>query len=250
MSEGPPTFAAVTAAVAAVGLTVRGGFHPTPEDRVPEAGDGAACRTLVLIGNVGPAMWTAFARARQAEPDVQNAPEPLESWVTGVIDALGKDLDARSFYPFGVPPYQPFQRWAQRAEAVFLSPIGILIHPDYGLWHAYRGALAFADRIELPSSDERPSPCESCADKPCLSSCPVSAFTPGTTMCRLVSLISRPKPVPIAAPGAAARAAPAPLAGSTPTRPTRPPSIWRRSSGFNRSEPTDSNLVVSAYAGA
>ena len=179
MSEGPPTFAAITAAVTAAGLTVRGGFHPTPGDRVPEADDGVACGTLVLIGNVGPAMWAAFDRARQAEPDVQNAPEPLENWVSGVIGALGEDLGARPFYPFGVPPYQPFQRWAQRAEAVFLSPIGILIHPDYGLWHAYRGALAFASEIELPSPDERPSPCEICADKPCLSTCPVSAFTPG-----------------------------------------------------------------------
>ena len=37
-----------------------------------------------------------------------------------------------------------------RAEAVAPSPLGILIHPDYGLWHAYRGALAFAERLALP----------------------------------------------------------------------------------------------------
>ena len=24
------------------------------------------------------------------------------------------------------------------------SPLGLLIHPDYGLWHGYRGALLFA----------------------------------------------------------------------------------------------------------
>ncbi len=179
MSENPPTFAAVTASVAAVGLTVRGGFHPTPEDRVPEGEDGAPCRTLVLAGNVGPAMWTAFDRARQAEPDLRNAAAPLERWARGVIGELAARLGARPLYPFGGPPYQPFQRWAQRAEAVFLSPIGILIHPDYGLWHAYRGALAFAEPIELPLPDGRPSPCESCADKPCLSTCPVAALTPG-----------------------------------------------------------------------
>ena len=41
------------------GLIVRGGFHPTPADGVP--GDPA---TLVLVGNVGPAMWQAFEAAR------------------------------------------------------------------------------------------------------------------------------------------------------------------------------------------
>src|SRR4030095_137820 len=49
-------------------------------------------------------------------------------------------------------------RWAMRAEAVAPSPLGILIHPDYGLWHAYRGALAFAERLALPPRGARPLP--------------------------------------------------------------------------------------------
>ncbi len=40
--------------------------------------------------------------------------------------------------------------------------------------------MAFADPIALPPVDHRPSPGESCADKPCLSACPVDAFAPGT----------------------------------------------------------------------
>jgi hypothetical protein len=53
----------------------------------------------------------------------------------------------------------------------------MLMHPDFGLWHAYRGALALAEALPVPPRQERPSPCASCADKPCLSSCPVAAFT-------------------------------------------------------------------------
>jgi len=64
------------------------------------------------------------------------------------------------------------------AEALHASPLGILIHPDYGLWHGYRGALLFSERLDLPPKDTRPSPCESCTDKPCLSACPVGAFKP------------------------------------------------------------------------
>jgi epoxyqueuosine reductase QueG len=39
--------------------------------------------------------------------------------------------------------------------------------------------LLFRDRLELPAGDPQPSPCESCAAKPCLKTCPVGAFTMG-----------------------------------------------------------------------
>ena len=55
--------------------------------------------------------------------------------------------------------------------------MGPLIHPDYGLWHAYRGALAFAETLDLAPRDTRPSPCDDCEDKPCLVTCPVGAFS-------------------------------------------------------------------------
>ena len=60
------------------------------------------------------------------------------------------------------------------------SPIGLLIHPHWGLWHAYRGALVFERRIELPAIEPKASPCEACAAKPCLSACPVHAFSGGS----------------------------------------------------------------------
>ena len=91
-----------------------------------------------------------------------------------VAEALG----ARPLFPFGGPPYQPFLRWARRAEPVAPSPLGLLVHPRHGLWHSYRGALAFADDLALPPREAAPHPCESCSDRPCLSACPVGAFAP------------------------------------------------------------------------
>ena len=158
-------YAAVESVVAAIGLICRGGFHPRPEDGVP--GDAA---TIVLVGNAGPSMWRAFARARRDEAD------PLDAWCRRVLTEAAGVLDADVLFPFGGPPFLPFQRWAQRAEAVHPSPLGILIHPDFGLWHGYRGALVFARRLALPARDRRPSPCTTCDDKPCLTACPVGAF--------------------------------------------------------------------------
>jgi len=150
------------------GLIARGGFRPGPQDGVP--GDPLV---LVLVGNAGPAMWPPFQAAREAGPDAMNR------WSRHVVDRVAAAFGARALYPFDGPPWLPFQRWAQRAEPVFPSPIGMLIHPAHGLWHAYRGALAFETEIEgLPERAAVESPCESCTDRPCLTTCPVGAFSP------------------------------------------------------------------------
>lgn len=160
----------VAAALDAQGLLLRGGFHAGDSDGLPE---GAG--TVLMVGNAGPALWRVFAQAPEAR---DGAPDGLDRWTRRVIGDLAERFRARPVLPFDGPPYAPFQRWAQRAEPVAPSPIGILIHPDYGLWHAYRGALVFAEQLDLPPADDRPRPCDSCPDMPCLNTCPVDAFTP------------------------------------------------------------------------
>jgi len=81
------------------------------------------------------------------------------------------------------PPYPPIQDWARRADSAFRSPINLVIHPDYGLWHTYRGALLFSERLPVSAPATMDNPCESCARKPCLTACPATAFVlpPGKT---------------------------------------------------------------------
>ena len=158
----------IRAALAPFGLLARGGFAPLSADGLPE---DSAC--AVMVGNAGPAIWRVFAGARREEPDAMNR------WTRRVLDPVAAELGAQVVYPFDGPPWFPFQRWAQRAEPVFPSPIGMLIHPEHGLWHAYRGVLVFRELVEgLPERTVAASPCESCADKPCLATCPVHAFGP------------------------------------------------------------------------
>jgi hypothetical protein len=158
----------VRARITVSGLAWRGAFYPASEDLAP-AGTG----TLVLVGFTGSSQWPAFANSPEA---FDGLPDPLDRWSRRVVGVLADDLGATPLFPFGGPPFLPFQRWAQKAEPVTPSPLGILIHPDWGLWHAYRGALAFGDCLELLPPDTRASPCESCDGKPCLSACPVDAF--------------------------------------------------------------------------
>ncbi len=160
-------FATIDSAVSAAGLIMRGGFHPGADDGAP--GEAA---TVVLVGNAGPDMWAAFTAAGG---DKAPGPHRLDDWVRRVVTDIAEDLGTRALFPFDVP-YWPFQRWARKCEPVHPSPIGPLIHPRYGLWHAYRGALAFAEALPLPPFEPAPSPCETCQDKPCLTACPVDAF--------------------------------------------------------------------------
>jgi hypothetical protein len=164
----PDWYSDITDALADHGLVARGAFHPGPEDGGP---DGIG--TILLVGNAGAAMWQSFTAAGNKGPD------PLDAWSKTVIGEIARRFDAAAYFPSDGPPYLPFQRWAMKAEPVYPSPLGILIHPDYGLWHGYRGALAFAGELPIPTRDDRASPCETCAGRPCLSTCPVAAFGEG-----------------------------------------------------------------------
>lgn len=166
----------LAATTRAIGLACRGGFAVEATDGVPPCAGGREALTLVLLGFVGADHWSAFRASLEYR---DGCAHPLDRWSERRIRDLAADEDATALFPFGGPPYLPFQRWAQRAEPVHVSPLRILIHPVYGLWHAYRGALAFARRIELPVAEHRASPCESCAAKPCLHTCPVQAVESG-----------------------------------------------------------------------
>ncbi len=155
------------------GLNVLGGFQPA-------AGEHAALHlpantdTLLLLGWPAPGHWRTFA----ASPEYADGrPDPLDRWTQRVVDGLAAEAGATALYPFGGPPYHPFQAWAIRARIARPSPIGLLLHPVYGLWHSYRAALAFSAHVVLPPPVLGDHPCDTCADRPCLTACPVGAYS-------------------------------------------------------------------------
>ena len=158
-------------AIKRAGLVPRGAFKLDDRERVGELAD---MRTIVLAGMVGREGWNAFAASPEASDGFA---DPLDRWSRRLIEALAHELGGRALFPFGGPPFLPFQRWAQRAEPVHSSPIGLLIHPYYGLWHAYRGAIGFPEELAVPEPAPVPSACKSCIGRWCLKSCPVGAFS-------------------------------------------------------------------------
>jgi ferredoxin len=147
------------------GLIVRGGFNFAAEEAAP-------ARAVLLVGHGGAEYWTHF-QAWRAQSDA--VADPLDVWSRHVIDEAANEVGARAVYP-NDRPYMPFQQWAMRAEGLKSSPLGILMHPQFGLWHAYRGALLFDRALALGEELEPRHLCDDCREKPCLTTCPVGAF--------------------------------------------------------------------------
>ena len=164
----------ITAALGANGLILRGGFVFSDDEEGPHGLSGAPARSVLLVGQAGAAPWPHFLRWREKQP--RQIANPLDNWSRQVIGAVADAFGARAVSPSD-KPYLPFQQWAVRAEGLKPSPLGILMHPQYGLWHAYRGALLFEEEIALPEAGEAIHLCDACVDKPCLKSCPVGAYS-------------------------------------------------------------------------
>ena len=154
------------------GLVVRGAFATQDEDNVPPIHDQGPARTLMLFGNVGSSIWKTFS---SSEEYGDGKPDALDRWSQRIGEKLANQLEGLALFPFGGPPYRPFLKWAKKAESLVNSRLGMLIHPKYGLWHAYRFAIALPFDIEIDPGDPVDI-CAACPDQPCVTACPVNAF--------------------------------------------------------------------------
>lgn len=169
-------------ALAAHGLRLRGGFVPTAADGLPDLPDGASAAVVWMVGQVGSEVWPHFSAAPFLHDGLA---DPLDRWSKSIGDPIAAAAGGRAIYPSDGPPWFPFQQWARRAEPVAPSPLMLQIHPQFGLWHAYRFALvlprlesgdmaSLADAArQAPATDV----CARCDGQPCLQGCPVDAFT-------------------------------------------------------------------------
>ena len=146
-------------------LTILGGFAASDDLGLPRG-----TRTLLLLGP-GAGFWPHL----KDQPEWDGTPDPIDRWSRRVIGRMACDLGAKALFPFGGPPWHPFCQWALRTGAVWESPVRLLVHHEQGLMVSFRGALALKATLDLP--DPPAAPCETCAEKPCLSACPPRALT-------------------------------------------------------------------------
>ncbi|MFD0980392.1 ferredoxin [Tropicimonas aquimaris] len=165
-----PDFESLEHEAGSLSLSILGGLHVAPSDKgIPEG-----VHTLLLLGPAEPGFWPSVT----ATPEFSDAaPDPLDRWSRRVIGDWAARIGAEALFPFGGPPFLPFLDWLTRTGRAWSSPVGLVVHAEAGLFLSVRGALALRQRIALP--DPVPCPCDSCATRPCLSACPVSALGAG-----------------------------------------------------------------------
>jgi epoxyqueuosine reductase len=128
-------------------------------------------RTRILIGTA-PGFWDVFTES--AEFSDGNS-DPIDRWSKRILGELAADLGAVAQFPSDGPPYAPFIAWALATGRFWQSPTGMLVHDVAGLMISIRGALQFEEGMrDVPWGA---SPCETCAQKPCITACPVDALS-------------------------------------------------------------------------
>lgn len=162
----------LTESLGEYGLFPRGVIRLTAEE-IENYGFPTDKPELVLVGNIGSSYWPIFSQSAEY---LDGEAEPLDRWSQRVANQIAAELAVLPVYPFTGPPYYPFQQWAQRAEALVQSPLGVMMHSEFGLWHSYRFALLGAEFDVAHEAVSAESPCLACESQPCLHRCPVSAI--------------------------------------------------------------------------
>lgn len=126
---------------------------------------------LVLMANGGARFWNALNDfGIQTDDPVDYFSHTLAQ---RFVDEFLGSPEARHIYPSSYPV--PLQKLGVLAGWSHASVLGLSIHPRFGTWFAYRAAFLCAAELPPTTVAASVSPCASCAEKPCITACPVNA---------------------------------------------------------------------------
>ncbi len=153
-----------------------------PEYRATAIAPGA--RSIIVIGNGGGAFWKAFKEHSDKNPGWTAHDNPLDDFTRIVIDRDIAPVLTRSavaytiIYPFmGNGPTLNFMEAGKAAGLSGPSILGVVVHPVYGPWIAFRAAILVSELIDQPGEGRDFDPCPSCTARTCISACPANAVS-------------------------------------------------------------------------
>ena len=143
----------------------------------------------LAVGSAGQPFWDAVTASPEWKAETDH---PVDTFthraITEVLAAEAakmKKPEARITCVFDADAPNFVVLWTERFPRIAQSDLGMMIHPEYGLWMGARAHVllpGFHETLENADSTKglkkQPhfDPCTSCSDKPCLSACPVEAF--------------------------------------------------------------------------
>jgi len=137
-------------------------------------------QSLIMVGVAGSEFWPIFQQSKEYTSYLNGETDPLDRWSKRIGDEIASEFSGQAVYPFEGPPHYPFIEWAKRCDTLHSSKMGFSIHPEYGLWHAFRFALLLPNsyaELDTIIRTEPENACATCVDSPCLNSCPVAAYS-------------------------------------------------------------------------
>lgn len=145
-------------------------------------GAAAAGRSIVVIGNGGGAFWRAFTAWADDHPGWRERANPLDDFTRHVIEgeivavAAAAGVGCVAVYPFmNGGATLNFMELGKLAGLAGPSLLGVVVHPIYGPWIAFRAALIVEAAIDAPGEALAFDPCPRCATRACIAACPVGA---------------------------------------------------------------------------
>lgn len=141
-------------------------------------------RSIVIVGNGGGAMWHAFKRHIDQHPGWFERDNPLDDFTREVIERDVATTLAEAgrrctiVYPFmNNGPMLNFIELAKAAGLAGPSVLGVVVHPKYGPWIAFRAAILLEEQIASPGEAANFDPCPRCVERSCMPACPVGAIS-------------------------------------------------------------------------
>lgn len=143
-----------------------------------------AARAIIVVANGGGDFWRAFTAYAAAHPGWRARTHPLDDFTRAVVeDTLAPAVRAQGVrctpvYPFVADaPTLNFMELGKRAGLAGPSIVGVVVHPVYGPWIAFRAALLVDVAIDAPGAVLGFDPCPGCLPRSCVAACPAQAVT-------------------------------------------------------------------------
>jgi epoxyqueuosine reductase len=141
-------------------------------------------RSIVVVGNGGRAMWDALTRHVERNPGWWQRDNPLDDFTRAVVDrdvaGAVRAAGARCtvVYPFmSAARTLNFIELGKLAGIAGPSILGVVVHPKFGPWIAFRAALLLDDEIDSPGEARDFDPCPTCVPRSCIAACPAGAVS-------------------------------------------------------------------------
>jgi len=137
------------------------------------------CQSVVVIGNGGRQMWTHFIEYLQADQRrFYDSQHPLDDFIEhhiGLVDPTPPPSRRWIRCAATENTFIDFRSLARQAGLGLQSHMGLIIHPEYGLWISFRAAILTTEQLPLTEPVTNNSPCYDCP-KYCEKNCIGAAF--------------------------------------------------------------------------